>query len=543
MSQLIDNLNTIESVKTDIRSAIEAKGVSMSGVSFPDYPAAIASISGGGGGYTEKEITERSYDIVNLNNSASYVPSYTFMGYSLLETVSLPECVSVSDQAFKSCTSLTQVNLPMCKNVYGSAFQNCTSLTQVNLPVCEVISNNAFQSCTQFNSLTLCTDVYWTISYQSRMLSNTPIMNGTGSIYVRNDTYNNWINATGWSSLAARFVSIEYSEPILSFSDGLVYGSTPTIKSDFKGVLGITATAITEVSLPYCLYINSSTFQDCTSLSQVSLPKVKTIDTFAFLRCTSLTQIDLPNCTYISATAFSSCSSLSQVNLPNCTEIRVYAFYDCTSLTDISLPNCISIGNAAFSHCTALSQINLPNCTTLGRSVFYDCTSLEEISLPVCSNVQSETFTRFDNIKKIYCPCLSHLNGFNIANTPLEELYMPALQMLNGELLKSCQHLSSVVIDNCSSILDRCFQECYVLPEISLPMCSYIGQDAFIFCFSLSKITLGYSSVCSLKNAAFYSTPIASGTGSIYVPASLVDAYKSAQYWSTYASRIFPISE
>ena len=44
-------------------------------------------------------------------------------------------------------------------------------------------------------------------------------------------------------------------------------------------------------------------------------------------------------------------------------------------------------------------------------------------------------------------------------------------------------------------------------------------------------------------SGVFYSTPIGAGNGSIYVTSSLVDAYKSAQYWSKYSSQIFPIPE
>jgi hypothetical protein len=42
---------------------------------------------------------------------------------------------------------------------------------------------------------------------------------------------------------------------------------------------------------------------------------------------------------------------------------------------------------------------------------------------------------------------------------------------------------------------------------------------------------------------AFSNTPIASGTGYIYVPDDLVDRYKQATNWSTYASQIKGISE
>ena len=56
----------------------------------------------------------------------------------------------------------------------------------------------------------------------------------------------------------------------------------------------------------------------------------------------------------------------------------------------------------------------------------------------------------------------------------------------------------------------------------------------------INLITIGYSGVCSLDGiSVFDDTKITSSTGSIYVPASLVDAYKSAKNWSAYSNRIF----
>jgi len=57
--------------------------------------------------------------------------------------------------------------------------------------------------------------------------------------------------------------------------------------------------------------------------------------------------------------------------------------------------------------------------------------------------------------------------------------------------------------------------------------------------------------VCTLSNInAFGSTPISNYTtstggvyGSIYVPASLVDSYKTATNWATYSNRITAIVE
>ena len=154
MSQLIDNLNTIESIKTDIKAALENKGVDMTGVSFPGYASKIGEISGGGG-FDQKSITEKSYDIINLDNSASFVSTEAFKSNKTIQTVNLPYATSVGFSAFYGCYSLAQVNLPMCSYIGNNAFFYCTSLTQVSLPVCTTISNNAFQYCSKLTQVDL----------------------------------------------------------------------------------------------------------------------------------------------------------------------------------------------------------------------------------------------------------------------------------------------------------------------------------------------------------------------------------------------------
>ena len=60
----------------------------------------------------------------------------------------------------------------------------------------------------------------------------------------------------------------------------------------------------------------------------------------------------------------------------------------------------------------------------------------------------------------------------------------------------------------------------------------------------LTTLVLRNSNVATLRNiTAFSGTPIASGTGYIYVPDELVESYKVATNWSTYASQIKPLSE
>ena len=366
--------------------------ISENGV-FDVYSYASANVNVPTTGFNDREVTEGVYDIVNLNNSASYVHHYAFQSNLSLMTVDLLDCSVVYEGAFRACKYLTSVNLPMCIRIGSYAFNTCYSLSQVNLPIVKTIGQTAFTNCSALSSLTLCTDVYWTIPFGTRTYGGTPIVNpsSSASIYVRSDTYSLWISSKFWSDYSSKFVSVPVSGPALSFSNGLLSGTTKAIASDFTSYLSVTKSDITNVSLPECRYIGEDAFQRCSSLTQVSLPK----------------------CSYIYA----------------------YAFDDCRSLSQISLPECRYIDEAAFQHCS--------------------------------------------------------------------------------------------------------------LKQVSLPKCSYIGNLAFLECLPLMSITIGYSSVCNMNvtdfGDAFEGTDIGYGYGSIYVPASLVEAYKSAENWSKYSSQIFPI--
>ena len=230
MSQLIDNLNTIESIKTDIKAAIENKGVDMTGVSFPGYASKIGEISGGGTvGWDQKSFTEGTIEIINLDNSASFVVSSAFDGNKTIQTVNLPYATIVRNYAFQSCTSLTQVNLPMCSYISGSAFKHCMSLSQVSLPMCSYlgpyafsqcyvlaqisllmcskIDNNAFRNCISLSIITIGYSSVCSLNNSSTFYK-TPIASGTGSIYVPTSLVDAYKSATNWSYFSTQIFPI-----------------------------------------------------------------------------------------------------------------------------------------------------------------------------------------------------------------------------------------------------------------------------------------------------------------------------------------------
>ena len=71
-----------------------------------------------------------------------------------------------------------------------------------------------------------------------------------------------------------------------------------------------------------------------------------------------------------------------------------------------------------------------------------------------------------------------------------------------------------------------------------------IAANAFASCSKLKHLLVRGTVRSTLSaTSALTSTPIALGDGGIYVPADLLDSYKSATIWSTYAKNIYPIGE
>ena len=102
----------------------------------------------------------------------------------------------------------------------------------------------------------------------------------------------------------------------------------------------------------------------------------------------------------------------------------------------------------------------------------------------------------------------------------------------------SCSGLTTANFPVATSIETSSFQSCRSLTTANFPVATSIGASAFRSCSELKSLLLRNNKVCTLSNTnAFNSTPISSGTGYIYVPSALIEQYKTAKNWSTYASQ------
>ena len=131
------------------------------------------------------------------------------------------------------------------------------------------------------------------------------------------------------------------------------------------------------------------------------------------------------------------------------------------------------IGSYAFYYCDALTTVDFPLATSIGQYAFYRCAALTTVGFPLVTNIGSYAF-----------------------------------------------------------------QYCNALTTADFPLVTSVGQYAFYNASSFKTLILRSETMCTLDSKnAIDATDIKRGKGYIYVPRALVDTYKSATNWSTYAAQ------
>ena len=192
----------------------------------------------------------------------------------------------------------------------------------------------------------------------------------------------------------------------------------------------------------------------------------------------SVQKIEIGNgITSIDGSSFYSCYSLASITMPNSiTSIKESTFYSCYSLTSITIPDSVTnIGNSIFNSCYSLASITIPNgITSVGDSAFHNCRSLASITIP---------------------------NG---------------ITSIDGLSFYSCYSLASITIPNgITSVGDSAFKNCRGVVFYDFTACTTVPTLASTTAFT------GIPADCKIR-----------------VPAALVNAWKAATNWATYADHI-----
>ena len=129
----------------------------------------------------------------------------------------------------------------------------------------------------------------------------------------------------------------------------------------------------------------------------------------------------------------------------------------------------------------------------------------------------------------------------SIIDGSIAELVDDQITSIGDRAFYNCSALTSIDLPAVTSISSSAFSGCSALTSIDLPAATSIGTNAFQKCTKLTRVILrNTSQVVSLSNTSAFSN---ANSAIIYVPDALVDNYKAATNWSTYASRIKGLSE
>lgn len=284
------------------------------------------------------------------------IPRYCFQGGTKVRTVSLPSsCTFLYSDCFFGCSNLEEVNAEFIKTIDGRVFINCASMKTLVLKDIEKINGyEPFQG-SGVESLVIKNATPPTLA--SNALGDSKFSDGTGYIYVPDESVEDYRSATNWSTYSSQIMPISGWKIITTESN-------PAVLS----VLYTNGLCANEGYMTY------GEVQDVTSIDDVipygqNNTEIETFNEFKYFtgvtainnfRASNLREITLPeSLTTIGNLAFYQMKNLEKINLNNVTSIGINTFNDCTKLQTVIFDKKVSIGISAFGNCTNLTSVVL----------------------------------------------------------------------------------------------------------------------------------------------------------------------------------------
>ena len=134
---------------------------------------------------------------------------------------------------------------------------------------------------------------------------------------------------------------------------------------------------------------------------------------------------------------------------------------------------------------------------------------------------------------------ITSIGGCRLRATQITGLSCAKVTSVGSEGLRDCSQLTTINLPKCETLAGYSIGICPKLTTADFGSLKSIAAYSFYNDTLLTAVFIRSDSLCSLANVnAFTGTPIASGTGYIYVPDALLNTYKTATNWSTYANQI-----
>ncbi len=150
--------------------------------------------------------------------------------------------------------------------------------------------------------------------------------------------------------------------------------------------------------------------------------------------------------------------------------------------------------------------------------------TLTEYSNDRVTIFKTQAFNGMSSLVSISFPNVIKIESGSFAWGNLTNIHFPKLQEMNSLFL---------------------FNQCSNLTYADFPALKKINGGSDFANTGLATLILRNPTMCILSSgtSTFNNTPIANGTGYIYVPAALIEEYKAATNWVTYAAQFRAIED
>lgn len=235
---------------------------------------------------------------------------------------------------------------------------------------------------------------------------------------------------------------------------------------------------------------------------------------------------------------------LTEVNAGSTVGFTPYAFYTCLCLKSISIhsDSFPLLVTGLLQDCNSLRCVNVPS-----SSAYYlvmRCTTITTVALGEnVAFVNSGQFRECKALRRIRAkPSLQWTEGYGVyQDSSLSEV--SGIFNNTPNALHRCMALRKITLGEGTSVVAaNTFNDCRSLTNLVFPSpVTSIGANAFASCVAMDYYDFtACTAIPTLANAnAFTSIP---DDCKIRVPASLVDDWKAATNWATYADHIVGVS-
>ena len=533
---------------------------------------------------------------VTIGDSVTTIGNYAFSGCSSLTSAVIGDGVTtIGERVFYNCSSLTSVTIPDSVTTIGNyAFYECSSLTSVTIPdSVTTIGSSAFSWCESLTSVTIPNSVTTIGNSAFRCCSS---LQEFKSKFASEDGRCLIIDGALNSFAPAGLTEYTIPDSVTTIGYKLFSGCSSLTSVTIPD----SVTAIGYAAFAYCDRLTSVTIGDsvtligydafsyCSSLTSVYCKAITPPagDYSMFYDNASGRKIYVP---MESVEAYKSAYRWREY----ADDIVGYNFENGAAGTPKPANNEIWYTNGSTTTATTPCQTGAFGSAKIQSNTYNNTLKKWVIKFDEdVTKIDNDAFSFIENITSITIPdSVTSISGNAFADCPNLEKFIGKFAEDNG----CCIVIDNTIIEyaegsgdeykipnDVTKIGDYALSWCENLKSIIIPnSVTEVGDYAFAYCSSLTSATIG-NRVTVIKSSAFYNcsslqsinipnsvtkievlafqnctnltevycsalTPPTGGSGmfknnasgrKIYVPMESVEAYKSASYWSDYASDI-----